>query len=383
MGKTSVAAATGVKLAERGYRTLVMSVDPAHSLADSFDLPGDLFHGRTGEPMAVADRLSIQEVNIQREIKVHWDAISSYITSLLRTSGISAVEAEEMAIFPGMEELSALMYVTQYRRTQQFDVVILDCAPTAESLRFVSLPTTLDWYMKHVFSFERKLLRAIRPIANRVAPVEMPKDEYFQNIADLFGKIEGVDKLLEDANITSVRLVTNAEKMVLRETQRAFVYFSLHGLTVDQVIVNRLFPAEVHDEFFSDWRALQQKTLAEIEAYFSPIAVSKVPLFRHEVLGLDRLREFASVLYSSGEDPAAVTRTERPYSFVREGEQYQVRLRMPFTEKREIGLFKKNDELVVEVGTLRRHIGLPTTMAAMHPSKARMEHDVLVVEMRS
>jgi arsenite/tail-anchored protein-transporting ATPase len=383
VGKTSVAAATGVKLAERGYRTLVMSVDPAHSLADSFDLGGELFHGATGEPVTVGERLSIQEVNIQREIKVHWNAISSYITSLLRTSGIGSVEAEEMAIFPGMEELSALMYVTQYRRTQQFDVVILDCAPTAESLRFVSLPTTLDWYMKHVFSFERKLLKAIRPIANRVAPVEMPKDEYFQNIAELFGKIEGVDKLLEDASITSVRLVTNAEKMVLRETQRAFVYFSLHGLTADRVIVNRLFPKEVQDEFFSEWRTIQEKTLAEIEAYFAPIPVTKVPLFRHEVLGIERLREFAEALYAPDEDPAAVTRTERPYSFVREGEQYQIRLRMPFTEKREIGLFKKNDELVVEVGTLRRHIGLPTTMAAMHPAKARMEEDVLVVEMRS
>jgi arsenite-transporting ATPase len=171
--------------------------------------------------------------------------------------------------------------------------------------------------------------------------------------------------------------------MVLRETQRAFVYFSLHGLTVDQVIVNRLFPRELHDEFFSEWRALQAKTLAEIEAYFAPIPVSKVPLFRHEVLGIERLREFADVLYAGQTDPAAVTRTERPYSFVREGEQYQIRLRMPFTEKREIGLFKKNDELVVEVGTLRRHIGLPTTMAAMRPARAHMEHDVLVVEMRS
>jgi arsenite-transporting ATPase len=247
----------------------------------------------------------------------------------------------------------------------------------------VSLPTTLDWYMKHVFHFERKLMRAIRPIADRLAPVEMPKDEYFQNIADLFSKIEGVDKLLEDANITSARLVTNAEKMVLRETQRAFVYFSLHGLTVDRVIVNRLFPRDIHDEFFEGWRALQEKTLAEIEAYFSPIPVSKVPLFRQEVLGIERLRAFADVLYGPDDDPAAVTRTERPYSFVREGEQYQIRLRMPFTEKREIGLFKKNDELVVEVGTLRRHIGLPTTMAALQPSRARMEHDVLVVEMRS
>ena len=341
VGKTSVAAATGVRLAQRGYRTLVMSVDPAHSLADSFDLGGQLFHGDTSEPKSIAAGLWIQEVNIQREIKRHWEAISGYITSLLRTSGLGDVEADEMAIFPGMEELSALMYVNLYRKTSQFDVVVLDCAPTAESLRFISLPTTLDWYMKHVFTFERRVLKAIRPIANRMAPVEMPPDSYFDNIQNLFGKIEGIDTVLEDSNMTSVRLVTNAEKMVLRETQRAFVYFSLHGLTVDQVVVNRLFPLEIHDEFFAGWRELQARVLMEIEAYFAPVPVSCVPLFRNEVLGIERLFKLAGALYSEGEDPAAVTSTERPYSFTRKDGVYQVRLHMPFAQKGEIGLFKK------------------------------------------
>jgi len=383
VGKTSVAAATGVRLARLGYKTLVMSVDPAHSLADSFDLGGQLFHGATGQPSKVAEGLWIQEVNIQKEIARHWQSISSYITSLLRTTGLGDVEAEEMAIFPGMEELSALMYVNQYRKTAEFDVVVLDCAPTAESLRFISLPTTLDWYMKHVFSWERKLLKAIRPLANRVAPVEMPGEKYFDNIQDLFGKIEGIDTVLEDGNISSVRLVTNAEKMVLRETQRAFVYFSLHGLTVDQIVVNRLFPAEIHDDFFESWRATQGQVLAEIESYFSPIPVSRVPLFRSEVLGLERLGLLSDILYAKGEDPAAVTRTERPYSFVRQDGNYQVRLRMPFAQKGEIGLFAKDDELVVEIGTLRRHIGLPTSMSGLQPAGAHLEGDMLVVEMRS
>jgi arsenite-transporting ATPase len=382
VGKTSIAAATGVHLAQRGYKTLVMSVDPAHSLADSFDLGGKLFHGDTSEPKSVAESLWIQEVNIQREIKRHWDAISSYITSLLRTSGLGDVEAEEMAIFPGMEELSALMYVNQYRKSSQFDVVVLDCAPTAESLRFISLPTTLDWYMKHVFTFERRLFKAVRPIANRMAPVELPADSYFENISDLFGKIEGIDTVLEDANVTSVRLVTNAEKMVLRETQRAFVYFSLHGLTVDQVIANRLYPVEIHDAFFAKWHELQGRVLTEIETYFAPIPVSKVPLFRNEVVGIERLGELASVLYANGSDPAAVTRTKRPYSFVRTNGVYQVRVHMPFAQKGEIGLFKKDEDLVVEVGTLRRHIGLPTSMSGMTPAGARLEGDMLVVDMK-
>jgi arsenite-transporting ATPase len=381
VGKTSVAAATAVHLAELGKRTLVMSVDPAHSLADSFDLGGALFHGNTSEPVQIADRLFIQEVNINHEIKRHWNEISLYITSVLRTTGLSGVEAEEMAIFPGMEELSAMMYVNQYRKGEQFDVMVLDCAPTAESLRFVSLPTTLDWYMKHVFRLERNILKAVRPLANRMAPIELPPDSYFRNIEGLFEKIEGIDAVLEDATITSVRLVTNAEKMVLRETQRAFVYFSMHGLIVDTIIVNRLLPEEVLDSFFDGWRRSQQKTLDEIEQYFAPVPVRRIPMFRDEVLGYDRLRTLALALYRTGEDPAAINRVSPPFSFAREEDRYEVRLELPFTEKAEIGLFKKDDELVVEVGTIRRHDGLPTTMAALVPRKARLDGRKLVIEL--
>lgn len=383
VGKTSVAGATGVRLAEIGYKTLVMSVDPAHSLGDSFDLEEGLFHGATADPKSVHQDLWIQEVNIQQEIKRHWNEISSYITSVLRTTGLNDVEAEEMAIFPGMEELSAMMYVNQYRREKQFDVIVLDCAPTAESLRFVSLPTTLDWYVKHVFTLQRRILKVVRPIVNTLGPIEAPPDSYFGNIQSLFQKIQGIDALLEDPETTSVRLVTNAEKMVLRETQRAFVYFCLHGLTVDQVIVNRVLPDEIIDPFFAGWRKAQRGILNEIEAYFAPVPVSRVPLFNHEVLGYAGLRELSDRLYRKSINPALVTRTEKPYSFSAVDGHYEVRLRMPFVQKAEIGLFKKADELVVEVGTLRRHVGLPTTMASLVPLKARLEQDMLVVEMRS
>ena len=383
VGKTSVAAATGVRLAELGKRTLVMSVDPAHSLADSFDLAGGgLFHSRTFDPLQVAPNLDIHEVNIQKEIKRHWQEISSYITSILRTSGLNEVEADEMAIFPGMEELSAMMYVNQFRREGRYDVIILDCAPTAESLRFISMPTTLDWYMKHVFPVQRGLLKVVRPIANRLSPVDLPADSYFANIRELYDKIEGIDTLLEDPQLTSVRLVTNAEKMVVRETQRAFVYFSLHGLTVDQIVVNRLLPDTVHDPFFTEWRASQARFLEELEAYFDPVPLRRVPLLPHEILGVERLRTFAHLLYPEGVDPAAITRTERPYEFCKTNGVYEVRLRLPFTEKAEVSLFKKGDELVVEVGTVRRHVGLPTSMAALTPVRARLESRILVVEMK-
>ena len=382
VGKTSLAAATGVKLAELNYRTLVMSIDPAHSLADSFDLETDLFHASTSDPLTISDRLSILELNIQKEIKRHWQEISSYVSSVLRTTGMSGVEAEELAILPGMEELSAMMYINQYRREQRYDVIVLDAAPTAESLRFISMPTTLDWYMKHIFPFQRNLLKAVRPIANRVAPFELPTDSYFVNIRDLFEKLEGVDDLMEDPYTTSVRLVTNPEKMVLRETQRAFVYFSLHGLTVDAVIVNRVLPAAVMDAWFQEWRVSQDKVLEEIEEYFAPVPVKRVPLFAHEVLGKRRLEELATVLYPGGEDPSVVTRTEKPYTFGKSNGIYEVRVLLPFATKGEVGLFKKGDELVVEIGTLRRHIGLPRSMAMLQPARARLEKHVLTVEMK-
>ena len=382
VGKTSLAAATGVRLSQIGKKTLVMSVDPAHSLGDAFDLGGDLFDGRAGDPFAITPNLDIQEVNIQREIRRHWQEISGYVSSVLRTTGISGVEAEELAILPGMEELSAMMYVNQYKREGRYEVMVLDCAPTAESLRFVSMPTTLDWYMKHIFPFQRTMLKAVRPIANRVSPVELPPDNYFANIATLFAKLEGVDSLLSDPMSTSVRLVTNPEKMVLRETQRTFVYFSLYGLTVDAILVNRVLPEQVNDAFFAEWRSSQSLIVKEMEEYFSPVPVRRVPLFTHEVLGRDRLEELARSLYAEDDDPAALVRTERPYTFEKMDDRWEVRLDMPFTTKGEIGLFKKADELVVEVGTLRRHIGLPTSMAGLEPSRARLAGGKLIVEMK-
>jgi arsenite-transporting ATPase len=235
--------------------------------------------------------------------------------------------------------------------------------------------------MQHVFPVQRNVLKVVRPIANRVAPFQLPPDKYFASVRDLFGRIEGIDQLLEDPKVTSVRLVTNAEKMVVRETQRAFVYFSLHGLTVDQVLVNRVLPGDLEDPFFREWRRTQEESLKEIETYFAPVPMRRVPLFRHEVLGLDRIRELARELFDDREDPAAVKRTERPYTFRKRDHHYEVRLQAPFAAKGEVGLFKKGDELVIEVGTVRRHVGLPNTMAGLSPVRARLDQGMLVVEL--
>jgi arsenite-transporting ATPase len=236
--------------------------------------------------------------------------------------------------------------------------------------------------MQHVFPLQRGFLKAVRPIANRVAPFELPPDSYFASVKELFGQIEGIDQLLEDPRVTSVRLVTNAEKMVVRETQRAFVYFSLHGLTVDQVLVNRVLPEQVEDAFFREWRRTQEKFLKEVEAYFAPVPVRQVPLFEHEVLGLERIRQLARATFSDREDPSVVTRTERPYSFSKRDGRYEVRMQAPFAAKGEVGVFKKGEELVIEIGTVRRHIGLPSSMMGLAPVRARLEGGLLVVELQ-
>ncbi|HUR32581.1 MAG TPA: TRC40/GET3/ArsA family transport-energizing ATPase [Vicinamibacterales bacterium] len=381
VGKTSLAAATGVQLARLGMRTLVMSVDPAHSLADAFDLRAGLFDAATADPYEVRAQLWVQEVNIQVELKRHWREIAGYLTTVLRTSGLGDVEAEEMAILPGMEELSAMLYVNQYRKQATYDVIVLDCAPTAESLRFVSMPTTLDWYMKHVFPMERRVLNAVRPIVNRMSPVELPADSYFANIKELFAKLDGIDTVLQDPQVTSVRLVSNAERMVLRETQRAYVYFLLHGLSVDGLIANRVLPEAARGSFLNGLRDSQQRVLAEMHAYFAPVPVRQVPMFDEEVVGLASLDRLADLLHDLDPDPMAVTRTERPFVFDRRNGTHQVRVAMPFAGKGEVGLFKKGDELVVEVGVFRRHIGLPTTLAAREPVRATFEGNTLVIEL--
>ena len=255
VGKTSIAAATGLKLSQQGYKTIVVSLDSAHSLVDAFDIDNNLIH-QTGEIVQqISDQLFIQEINIQHALKQYWSEVQSYLELVLQVSGLDQIVAEEVAVFPGMEEICALLYINQYYREKSYDVIILDCAPTGESLRFVSIPTVLDWYIRNVFKIQRNLVGAARTFVKKVATLPLPEDAYFQNLADLFDRIEGVDQLLADPQITTVRLVSNPEKMVLKETQRAFMYFSLYGLTVDSVIINRILPSDVGGAFFEYFQA--------------------------------------------------------------------------------------------------------------------------------
>ncbi len=378
VGKTSIAAATGLELARRGYKTLVMSVDPAHSLSDAFDLDKPLMDHEAGRLVSVANNLWVQEVDVQEEISRHWDSVYTYVSGLLNVSGLEQVLAEELAVFPGMEEVSSLLYVNQYVREKTFDVILLDCAPTGESLRFVSIPTTLEWYMAKIFKLERRVAKMVRPMLSTFTGIPLPQEEYFDNLQSLHRKLAGIDKLLADPKVTTVRLVTNPEKVVFKETQRAFTYFCLYGLTVDAVIVNRILPEEVGDGFFSTWKGTQERWIQGVEEFFAPVPVWRVPMFDDEVLGVQRLKALGRALYGN-RDPARRFFADPPFRFRKVNSSYELRLRLPFVSSDELQLYKKLDELVIRVGGFKRHVSLPQRMAHCEPQGARIKDGELVV----
>ncbi|MBT3267908.1 ArsA family ATPase [Candidatus Poribacteria bacterium] len=378
VGKTSVTAATGLRLAALGHRTLVMSIDPAHSLADAFDMDRTLMDHGGGKPVPIRENLDMQEILIQQEVKRHWASVYDYVTKMLHVSGIDEVVADELAIFPGMEEICSLLYINQYVREETYDVVLVDCAPTGESLRFISIPTTLDWYMSKVFKLERRVMKVARPLLRGVTGVPLPEDEMFVNIETLFNSLRGIDSVLRDAEMTTVRLVTNPEKMVLKETQRAFMYFCLYGLTVDAVIINRILPDDADGEFMEAWRKTQQGYLANIEEFFASVPIWRVPMFRGEVLGTEGLERLGDALYGD-EDPSPPNTSEAPMSFTKDGDATLLRMKLPFVRAAEIDLSAFNDELVVQIGNFKRHVSLPRNLVGVKPGKARRDGDVLEI----
>jgi len=378
VGKTSVAAATGIKTAQMGQKTVVMSLDVAHSLGDIFDFDRDLLDQNKGQPTEINQNLWIQELDIQEEIQRYWGDIHAYLSSLFNTAGLDDVLAEELAILPGMEEISLLLYINQYVREEKFDVILLDCAPTGESLRFISIPTTLEWYMNKIFKVERRFAKYLRPVAKRVTDVPLPGDDYFQAIEDLFNKLKGVDKILVDPAITTVRLVTNPEKVVLKETRRAFMYFCLYKMSIDAIIMNRMLPVNVQDAYFKDWMEGQRHHLEKAGDYFSPVPIFPVNLSGGEVIGYSRLEDLANKIYGV-KNPLERFFKEEPYHFIKENNGYRLKLKLPFALKKDVELNKRYDELVIRIGGFKRHILLPRQVAPLDSVKAKLEKEYLNV----
>lgn len=381
VGKTSVAAATGIRAAEMGHRTVIMSLDVAHSLSDIFDLERDLLDQNKGRPFEVNKNLWIQELDISEEMEKNWGDIHRYLSNLLNTTGLDTILAEELAILPGMEEISLLLYINSYARKKKYEVIILDCAPTGESLRFISIPTTLEWYMKKLFKVEKAIVKVARPVAKKVYGLPLPGDEYFDAIEYLFERLRGVDELLVDPEITSVRLVTNAEKIVLKETQRAFMYFYLYKMNIDGIIVNRILPDDVKDAYFQNWRKSQRKYMEKAEEYFSPVPTFHVKLFKDEILGYESLKAFANQIYGE-RNPLERFFEGEPYSLIKENGEYRLMMKLPFAMKKDVELSKVSDELIVRVGSFKRHLLLPRQVAASKEVKARLEGDQLCIHFK-
>ncbi|MGH2446099.1 MAG: ArsA family ATPase [Candidatus Limnocylindria bacterium] len=371
VGKTSVAAATALACADRGYRTIVMSTDIAHSLGDAFDAK----LGPT--PLELAPNLWAQESDVFFNVARYWGRIQAYAASVLRWRGLDDVLAEEMTVLPGMDEVGSLLWIADHHDSGDYDVVVVDAAPTGETLRLLSLPDAMRWWMEKVEPLGRRITKLTGPIIKRVVGMPMPGDDVFSAGEELFARLQHMHDLLTDHSKTSVRVVLTLEQVVIAEAQRSFTYFHLYGYPTDLVIANRVLPDEV-GEYFRGWYEAQQRYGPLVENTFHPIPVKEAPFFDREMVGIDNLRELARVLYGA-DDPTAFFYRGRPYEVVRENGGFVVSVDLPFTEKQQINLSRHADELVIDLGTWRRTLVLPRILVDAPTQGARFEEGTLKI----
>ncbi len=376
VGKTSVAAATGLRCAELGYRTLVLSTDPAHSLADSFDL--ELGHA----PQKVRTNLWGAELDALMELEGNWGAVKRYITQVLQARGLDGVQAEELAILPGMDEIFGLVRMKRHYDEGEFDVLIIDSAPTGTALRLLSLPEVGGWYMRRFYKPLQGLSVALRPLVEPIfrplAGFSLPDKEVMDAPYEFYQQIEALEKVLTDNTQTSVRLVTNPEKMVIKESLRAHAYLSLYGVATDLIVANRIIPEQVSDPFFQRWKESQQQYRQEIHENFHPLPVKEVPLYSEEMCGLAALDRLKETLYQD-EDPTQVYYKETTVKIIQDKGQFSLEIYLPGIPKDQVQLNKTGDELNITIGNHRRNLVLPQALAALQPAGAKMEADYLKI----
>ncbi|MFZ4524530.1 MAG: TRC40/GET3/ArsA family transport-energizing ATPase [Chlorobium sp.] len=366
VGKTSVSAATAVRLSELGYRTLVLSTDPAHSLSDSFNLP------LGAEPTKIKENLHAIEVNPYVDLKQNWQSVQKYYTRIFMAQGISGVMADEMTILPGMEELFSLLRIKRYKASGLYDVLVLDTAPTGETLRLLSLPDTLAWGMKAVKNVNKYLIKPLsKPLSKMSDKIAffIPPADAIESVDQVFDELEDIREILTDNKKSTVRLVMNAEKMSIKETMRALTYLNLYGFKVDMVLVNKLLDTNEDSGYLENWKAIQQKYLGEIEEGFSPLPVKKLRMYEQEVVGLKSLEMFARDMYGDT-DPSDMMYDEPPIKFVRIGDVYEVQLKLMFANPVDIDVWVTGDELFVQIGNQRKIITLPISLTGLEPGEA-------------
>jgi arsenite-transporting ATPase len=373
VGKTSVAAASARRCARDGLRTLVLSTDPAHSLSEA--LEADL----GAEPSQVSDRLWGQEVQAQEEMERNWSAMQEWLGELLVDQGVDRISAEELTVPPGADELFSLLALKRHHEAGEFDVLVVDCAPTGETLRLLSFPDVARWWLDKVFPFERQIMAAARPIVRSVLDVPMPGAAVVKDVRALVGNLIAMNEILRDRERATIRLVMNPDKMVIGEAMRTFTYLNLYGYLTDAVVVNRVFPDAVEGTYFGAWRERQREHLERVYSAFAPVPVLLAPYFEAEVAGPVMLDRLADALYTDEQAPAAVLHESLSTELTVNERSAQVRVQMPFAERGDISLKKIGPELVVRVDGQKRTIMLPPALAAWRPTEARLADGALVV----
>lgn len=372
VGKTTIAAATALKSAQRGQKTLILSTDAAHSLGDSFDIK------LSNEPLEIEKNLFAQEIDPTHEAEKGWGKVQQYLTSLLTSKAVKDITTEELTMFPGMEDLLSLIRILDYYKSNAFDVIVIDCAPTGETLALLSFPDMLRWWMEKLFPMKKKAIKIAKPIVEPIFKIPLPSDSVIGEFEKIYIQLDEMRKVLSDRSITSIRIVVNPEKMVIKEAQRSFTYLNIYDFNIDAIIMNRVIPEGVRDDYFKAWKDIQKKYMDMVKESFSPIPIYSAPLLQREVVGVEMLRHMGEELFED-EDPTGIKYDIRTQQVIKEGDEYVYSIYLPFADKQDISLNTKGDELIIKVGSIKRVITIPRKLQRLQVKGAKFEEDYLKV----
>jgi arsenite/tail-anchored protein-transporting ATPase len=372
VGKTTVAAATAVRAAASGQRTLVMSTDPAHSLGDSFELEIG------SDPTQISDLLWAQQIDAQERLEDNWREIQDYMIQLMNWAGTDTIQAEELTVLPGLDEIFALIDVKTHVESENYDVLVVDCAPTAETLRLLSLPDVMQWYIERIFPVERRIVKTVRPIMSRMTTLPIAGDRVFDAIERLHRNLDAVKKILTDETTSSVRLVLNLEKMVIAEARRTYTYLGLFGYRVDAVVVNRVLPPDVTDPYFGKWKDIQAEHLVTVHESFEPVPILSARLFDREMVGVSLLEEMGNEVYGDL-DAGEILYRDEPIRVRKRGTGYVMTIRLPFASRDDMDIHRRGEELFVRVGAYKRNLILPQSLKRMTVREANFAGDQLEI----
>lgn len=370
VGKTSIAAATALKAADIGLKTLIVSTDAAHSLGDSLDVV------LTAEPVKIQENLWAQEIDTIHEIEKGWGKVQEYLTQLFTAKTVKDISTEELTVFPGMDELLSLIRILGHYREGFFDLIVIDCAPTGETLALLSYPDLFRWWMEKLFPVQKKLIKITRPIVEPLMGLPMPSDDVMGEIQKIFNQLDDMKKIFTDRAVTSIRIVVNPEKMVIKEAKRSFTYLNIYNFNVDCVVVNRVIPSNITDSYFSLWKDIQKNYIEETRQCFSPVPIMFAPLFEREIVGLEMLQRLGNDVFKDI-NPEEILYNIKNQSIEKSGKRYVLKINMPFCDKNSLSLAQKGDELIIKAGKIKRNMVLPKTLQCLSIVSAKFEDETL------